>query len=84
MVVGLLHPAQVDTTRKLVPIFPSSGAQTPALNLAAGFDNSSFTLAHCFLQAESMSTLVFASRCMRVRNAPVRHEECDQTEETLR
>eukprot|EP00752_Nemacystus_decipiens_P007852 g7014.t1 len=35
-------------------------------------------------QAESLSTLVFASRCMRVRNSPARLEESDHMETTLR
>lgn len=35
-------------------------------------------------QAESLSTLVFASRCMRVRSKPIPHEESEQMEVTLR
>lgn len=35
-------------------------------------------------QAESLSTLVFASRCMRVRSKPVAHEERETMEVTLR
>ncbi|CAM9892745.1 unnamed protein product [Scytosiphon promiscuus] len=35
-------------------------------------------------QAESLSTLIFASRCMRVRNRPAKHEEGVEKETTLR
>ncbi|CAM9787463.1 unnamed protein product [Ectocarpus sp. 6 AP-2014] len=35
-------------------------------------------------QAETLSTLVFASRCMRVQSNPVRHEEHEEMEATAR
>lgn len=35
-------------------------------------------------QAETLSTLVFASRCMRVQSNPVRHEEHEEMEVTTR